>query len=71
MFVSQTCLDYFKQNKMDFKHHFITVDDPWIHHYTSEQKHGSWSKQWIETGGIAPKKANNFPSASKVITAVF
>ena len=56
---------------MDFKHHFITVDDPWIHHYTSEQKHGSWSKQWIETGGIAPKKANNFPSASKVITAVF
>ncbi|EFN87285.1 hypothetical protein EAI_12590, partial [Harpegnathos saltator] len=34
----QACLDRFKQNKMDFKRRFITVDETWIHHYTPERK---------------------------------
>ncbi|EFN85187.1 hypothetical protein EAI_06381, partial [Harpegnathos saltator] len=38
MRISQACLDRFKQNKMDFKRRFITVDETWIHHYTPERK---------------------------------
>ncbi|EFN87280.1 hypothetical protein EAI_07768, partial [Harpegnathos saltator] len=38
MRISQACLDHFKQNKMDIKRCFITVDETWIHHYTPERK---------------------------------
>ncbi|EFN81275.1 hypothetical protein EAI_01642, partial [Harpegnathos saltator] len=36
MHISQVCLDRFKQNKMDFKHHFIIIDETWIHHYSEK-----------------------------------
>ncbi|EFN76984.1 hypothetical protein EAI_02446, partial [Harpegnathos saltator] len=29
MRISQACLDRFKQNKMDLKRRFITVDETW------------------------------------------
>ncbi|EFN77127.1 hypothetical protein EAI_04412, partial [Harpegnathos saltator] len=32
MRISQACLNRFKQNKIDFKRRFITVDETWIHH---------------------------------------
>ncbi|EFN81832.1 hypothetical protein EAI_12321, partial [Harpegnathos saltator] len=38
MRISQACLDRFKQNNMDFKRRFITVDETWTHHYTPERK---------------------------------
>ncbi|EFN80157.1 hypothetical protein EAI_06609, partial [Harpegnathos saltator] len=41
MRISQACLDRFKQNKMDFKRRFITVDEIWIYHYTPERKEPS------------------------------
>ncbi|EFN85940.1 hypothetical protein EAI_07863, partial [Harpegnathos saltator] len=44
MRISQACLAHFnrfKQNKMDFKLRFITVDETWIHHYTPERKEPS------------------------------
>ncbi|EFN79443.1 hypothetical protein EAI_11368, partial [Harpegnathos saltator] len=41
MRISQACLDRFKQNKIDFKRRFITVDETWIHHYTPERKEPS------------------------------
>ena len=69
MRISQACLDRFHQNKMDFKRRFITVDETWIHHYTPERK--EQSKQWIEAGGNAPKKAKRVPSAGKVMATVF
>ncbi|CAK9819145.1 Mariner Mos1 transposase [Anthophora quadrimaculata] len=69
MRISQVCLDRFKQNKMDFKRRFTTIDKNWIHHYTPEQK--EQSKQWIEASGSAPKKAKMVPSAGKVMATVF
>ena len=41
----------------------------WIHHYTPERK--KQSKQWIEAGGSAAKKAKRVPSAGKVMATVF
>lgn len=69
MRISQACLERFNQNELDFKRRFITVDETWIHHFTPEQK--QQSKQWIEAGKSAPKKAKVVPSAGKVMATVF
>ena len=67
--VSQECLDRFKRNPTAFLRQFITVDETWIHHYTPETK--EQSKQWVEHGGRAPKKAKTVLSAGKVMATVF
>jgi hypothetical protein len=47
---------------------FITVDKTWMdYHYTPEIK--QQSKQWIEAGGSAPKKAK-IVSVGKVMATV-
>jgi hypothetical protein len=49
MKISEQCLERFNKNKTDFVHRrFITMDETWIHHYTSESK--QQSKQWTEAG---------------------
>ena len=47
----------------------MTVDETWIHHYTTESK--QQSKQWTAFGENAPKKAKTVLSAGKVMTTVF
>jgi len=69
MNISQECLDMFKRNSTEFLRRFITVDETWIYHYTPETK--QQSKQWVEAGGSAPKKAKTDPSAGKVMATVF
>ena len=69
MTTSQQCLAMFKRNPKEFLRRFITVDETWIHHYTPETK--EQSKQWVEPGSSAPKKAKVVPSAGKVLATVF
>jgi histone-lysine N-methyltransferase SETMAR len=40
MKISEQCLERFtrNKNKTDFVHRFITMDETWIHHYTTESK---------------------------------
>jgi histone-lysine N-methyltransferase SETMAR len=38
MEISEQCLERFNKNKTDFVRRFITVDETWIQHYTSEFK---------------------------------
>lgn len=66
---SEYCLSLFKRNRTEFLRRFITVDETWIHHYTPETK--IQSKQWVEAGCSAPKKAKVVPSANKVMATVF
>ena len=42
-----------------FLRRFVTMDETWIHHYTSESREGL--KQWVKPGESAPKrpKRNN------------
>jgi Transposase. len=58
-----------KRNPVDFWRRLITVDETWVHHYTPETK--NQSKQWVEAGGSAPKKAKTVKSAGKVMATVF
>lgn len=62
-------LRLFEQNSEEFLRRFITVDETWIHFYTPETK--EQSKQWVEAGGSAPKKAKVVLSAGKVMATVF
>lgn len=66
---SETCLALFKRNPAEFLRRFVTVDETWIHWYTPETK--EQSKQWIQTGERAPKKAKTVKSAGKVMATVF
>jgi len=50
-------------------HRFITMDETWIHHYTSESK--QQSKRWTEAGCSAQNKTRSVPSAGKVMASVF
>jgi hypothetical protein len=61
--ISEQCLEHFNKNKTGFVRRFITMDETWIHHYTTESK--QQLKQWIEAGCSAPKKASSVPSAQK------
>lgn len=69
MDVSQQCLELFRANKDEFLRRFITTDETWVHHYTPETK--EQSKQWVEKGEPAPKKAKTVLSAGKVMATVF
>ncbi|GFS76258.1 histone-lysine N-methyltransferase SETMAR [Trichonephila clavipes] len=55
MSISNALLLQFRRNKSEFWHRLITVDETWIHHYTSKTE--IQYKQWIAQGEPAPKKA--------------
>ena len=49
---SESILALFRRNPDEFQCRYITVDDTWKHHYTSETK--EQSKQWVfETRGCS------------------
>jgi len=47
-------------NPDEFLRRFITVDETWIHYFTSETK--EQSKQWTSPSEPAPKKAKTVKS---------
>ncbi|XP_045500072.1 histone-lysine N-methyltransferase SETMAR-like [Colias croceus] len=57
-----------KRNR-EFLRRFVAVGETWIHWYTRETK--EQSKQWIQTGERAPKKAKTVKSATKVTDTIF
>ena len=61
MKISEQCLERFNKNKTDFVRRFITMDETWIHNYTSKSK--QHSKQWTEADCSGPKKTRSVPSA--------
>ena len=69
MNILKVCLKLFQWNPQEFMHHFITVDETWTHHYIPETK--EQSKQLVEGGGSAPKKAQMVPLVGKVMATIF
>jgi len=65
----EVLLEIYQRDPKEFLRRFITVDETWIHHYIPEGK--TESKQWIEWGKSAPKKAKAVKSAGKVMATVF
>ena len=66
---TQHNLERFKQNKNDFLHRFITMDETWIYHYDPKLKQECL--QWTEAGCSAPKQVKSQQSAKKVTAYVF
>lgn len=60
---SEVMLALFRCNAADFLRRHITVDQTWIHYYTSKTKRQS--SQWVFKGEWAPKKAKAVAAANK------
>jgi len=61
--ISKQCLRMFQRNPDEFLRRFITVDEIWIHYFTSKTK--EQSKQWTSLGEPAPRKAKTIKSAGR------
>jgi len=68
--ISRQCLEMFQHNPDEFLRRFITVDETWIHYFTTPETKEQ-SKQWTSLGEPAPKKAKTVKSAGKVMITVF
>ena len=66
--ISRDSLELFEVDPQEFSDRFVTMDETWVHHYTSESK--QQSKQWKWEGSPPPKKAKIVFTANKVITSV-
>ena len=66
--MSEQSLTHFQRNQQDFLRWFVTTDETWVHHYTSETKQQS-SFQRAESP--QSKKAKTVRSAGKVMASVF
>ena len=49
---SERCLELFRRNKPNFLRGYVTMDETWIHHYTSESKRSS--AEWTTVGEKRP-----------------
>ena len=67
--LSRRNLNLFEEDPANFLKRFVTMDETWVHHFTSETK--QQSKQWKHLGSPPPKKAKTVPSAGKVMASVF
>ena len=65
---SEQCLGMFQRNSKETLRRCVTVDETWIHYYTSETK--NQSKMWTGHGESALKKAKTVPSAGKIMTTI-
>ena len=63
------CLALLNRNKDEFLRRFVTVNETWIQHNTTETK--QQSKQWVLTAESAPEKVKMGLSANKVMSTVF
>ncbi|XP_053955122.1 histone-lysine N-methyltransferase SETMAR-like [Anastrepha ludens] len=63
------CLVIIKRDKSEFLRQYVTMDETWIHHCTSESKRQS--SEWTGSGESRPKRPKTQQSAGKVMTSVF
>jgi len=57
----------FQRNPDEFLYRFITMDETWIHYFTSKKEQ---SKQWTSPGEPAPNKAKTI-KFGKMMATVF
>jgi len=67
--ISKQCLEMFQRNPDEFLRRFITMDETWIHYFTSETK--KQSKQWTSLSESASKKAKTVKLAEKMMATIF
>lgn len=67
--VSIEFLAMFHSDKAEFLRRSITIDETWVHNFTTETM--AQSKQWIKREESAPNKGKTVPSTSKVMASFF
>ena len=66
---SNCCLQLFQCNKKKFLRKYVTMDETWIHHFTSES---NWrSAEWTAAGESYPNRPKIQTSLGKVLVSVF
>ena len=68
MIKSVVC-NYLITAKKEFLHKYVTIDETWIHHSTSETN--KQSAEWTAVGESCPKRSKTQISAGKVLASVF
>ena len=66
---SERCLQLFQCNKKEFLHKYVTMDETWIHHSTSESN--QQSAEWTVTSESRPKRPKMQTSPGKVLASIF
>ena len=66
---SERCLELFRRYKPNFLRRYVTMDETWIHHYTSESKRSSG--EWTAVGEKRPKRPKTQMLAGMVMASVF
>ena len=66
---SERCLELFRRNKPNFLRRYVTMDETWIRHYTTESKRSS--AEWTAVGKKRPKRPKTQMWAGKVMASVF
>jgi len=63
--ISKQCLEMFQRNPDEFLYRFITMDETWIHYFTSKKEQ---SKQWTSPSEPALNKAKTIKLIGKMTT---
>ncbi|GFV39517.1 putative DD34D transposase [Trichonephila clavipes] len=66
---SKQCLELFNRNKSEFLRRYVTMDETWLHHFTTESNRQS--AEWTARDKPTPKCGKTQKSAGKVMTSVF
>jgi hypothetical protein len=66
---SEQCLVIFNRIKDEFFLRYITMDETWLLHYTTESNRQS--TDWTERGELNPKRGKTQHSVGKVMASVF
>ena len=66
---SEGCLQLFLRNKKEFLRKYMTMEETWIQHFTSESNRQS--AEWTAAGESRPKWPKTQTSAGKVLASVF
>ena len=66
---SERCLELFKRGKKNFLRRQVTMNETWIHHYTSKTKRSS--AKWTAAGESRPKRPKTQQRVGKVMASIF
>ena len=66
---SERCLELWKRGKKDFLRRYVTMDETWNHHYSSETKRSS--AVWTAASESLPMRPKTRQRDGKVMASVF
>ncbi|KAK9884358.1 hypothetical protein WA026_005307 [Henosepilachna vigintioctopunctata] len=66
---SEQCLKMIKRNKPEFLRRYVTINETWLHHFTTKSNRQSF--EWTAHNEPAPKRGKTPQSADNVMASLF